>query len=305
MILTQIMRIRSYRNIKPRIQAFKQKARKWCIVGIACWMSACSVDIPSDVIQPEEMEQLLYDYHLMQAFSSELSSTDKYKRELYEKYIFQKHGVTEEEFDSSLVWYMRNTKELNEIYDRLNDRLTKEKAHWTALTNPNEREHEATPAGDTVNIWREYGLYRLDNTEWSNKLTFQIPSDSNFHVRDSFAWNLTLSPIGQLQSHATMGMSLLFKNDSTIGLSQELTQPGKHSLSITTDSAYQIKEIVGFLYVHRKDSVFACDSLNNSFHTPLLISDISLMRYHRKDTLDLSAKSDSISPIDTDTIEIK
>lgn len=302
MIHTQIMGIRSYRNIKLGIQAFKQKARKWCMVGIACWMSACSVDIPSDVIQPEEMENLLYDYHLMQAFSSELSSTDKYKRKLYEEYIFRKHRVTEEEFDSSLVWYMRNTKELNEIYDRLNERLTKEKAHWTALTNPNEREHEATPAGDTVNIWREYGLYRLDDTEWSNKLTFQIPSDSNFHVRDSFVWNLTLSPIGKLQNHATMGMSLLFKNDSTIGLSQELTQSGKHSLSITTDSAYQIKDIIGFLYVHHRDSVHTCDSLNKPSHTPLLISEISLMRYHRKDSLNLSAKNDSISPIDTDTI---
>lgn len=275
------------------------------MVGIACWMSACTIEIPSDVIQPKEMENLLYDYHLMQALSTELSSNDRYKRKLYEEYIFQKHRVTEEEFDSSLAWYMRHTKELDEIYDRLSERLTKEKEYWTVLTNPNEREHEATPAGDSVNIWREYRLYRLDETEWANKLTFQIPTDSNFQVRDSFVWNITLSPIGELRHYSTLGMSLQFTNDSAIGVSREINQPGNYSLSLTTDSTFQLKEIVGFLYVQRKDSVQSCDSLNSFSHTPLLISDISLMRYHRTDTLNLSAKKDSVLQINADTTDTK
>lgn len=45
--------------------------------------------IPSDVIQPEVMEPLLYDYHLATTLSSDLVYTENYKKDAYLNYVFK------------------------------------------------------------------------------------------------------------------------------------------------------------------------------------------------------------------------
>ena len=70
---------------------------------LTCYLlAACTVGVPSNVIQPQKMENLLYDYHLMQSMANELTSSEQYKRKLYEQYVFDKHQVSEAQFDSSL-----------------------------------------------------------------------------------------------------------------------------------------------------------------------------------------------------------
>ena len=82
-------------------------------------LAGCGKQIPSDIIQPAEMENLLYDYHLGTTLQGELPHTESYKKEAYAEYVFRKHGVTEAEFDSSMVWYSRHGEELAAIYDNL------------------------------------------------------------------------------------------------------------------------------------------------------------------------------------------
>ena len=83
---------------------------------------SCEVKMPDDIIAPDKMEKLLYDYHLVQSMSSEYAS-DEYKEKLYFKYVFAKHNVTEAEFDSSLVWFNRYPKHMFRIYQNLEQRL--------------------------------------------------------------------------------------------------------------------------------------------------------------------------------------
>ena len=80
-------------------------------------------------IQPDAMESLLYDYHLASTMSSSVSYTENYKKDAYFKYVFQKHHVTEEEFDSSMVWYTRNSDQLATIYQNLQKRFENEEKH--------------------------------------------------------------------------------------------------------------------------------------------------------------------------------
>ena len=37
---------------------------------------SCSVKMPEDIMPPEKMEEVLYDYHMIQAMSATLSSSD-------------------------------------------------------------------------------------------------------------------------------------------------------------------------------------------------------------------------------------
>ena len=80
-----------------------KKQASWLLVAaFLSGMAGCGKKIPDDIIQPDAMESLLYDYHLASTMSSSVSYTENYKKDAYFKYVFQKHHVTEEEFDRLL-----------------------------------------------------------------------------------------------------------------------------------------------------------------------------------------------------------
>ena len=81
---------------------------------------SCEVKMPEDIIPPTKMEALLYDYHLVQSMSSEYASDD-YKEKLYFAYVFDKHNVTQEEFEHSMQWYNRYPKHMKKIYANSRD----------------------------------------------------------------------------------------------------------------------------------------------------------------------------------------
>ena len=55
----------------------------------------CGKEIPSDIIQPDKMEKVLYDYQLVSAMNDQIPYTDNYKKEILRKYVFNKHRITE------------------------------------------------------------------------------------------------------------------------------------------------------------------------------------------------------------------
>lgn len=257
------------------------------LVGLA----ACTVEVPSHVIQPAEMESLLYDYHLMQAMAGDLKSSEGFKRKQYEQYVFDKHHVTEAEFDTSLTWYMRHTKELEAIYKNLNTRFTNKKEELAAHIPPYERTDRMSKAGDTVDVWDDFRLTRLTASPLTNKMTFILVPDSNYHPRDSFEWRLNAHFLGDTaESRAIMGMALMYDKD-TIGLAQQIDSTGSYALTLACDSAYKLEEIHGHVYYYSRkgdgdnyDLTPSADTLPEVRILPvadLLISDISVMRYHR------------------------
>ena len=66
----------------------KQKHRiVIALLALPLLLGGCMVEVPSHIIQPDDMEDLLYDYHLMQAMAGELNSSQNHKRKLYEQYL--------------------------------------------------------------------------------------------------------------------------------------------------------------------------------------------------------------------------
>ena len=75
-------------------------------------LSACTPKVPKEYIQPDDMEDILYDYFVSQGIVKEeyrnnvsADSQMDYKRELYFEAVLEKYGLTRAEFDSSLVYY--------------------------------------------------------------------------------------------------------------------------------------------------------------------------------------------------------
>ena len=87
-----------------------------CMLALA--VAGCKVKRPNDVIPESKMESLLYDYHLAKSMGDNLPYSENYKKALYIDAVFKKYGTTQAVFDSSMVWYTRNTEVLSKIYEK-------------------------------------------------------------------------------------------------------------------------------------------------------------------------------------------
>lgn len=248
----------------------KKKYMGWlCAWILAGGLAGCGKTIPGDIIQPEAMEPLLYDYHLATTLSSDLPYSENYKKEGYLNYVFQKHGVTEAEFDSSMVWYARHTDRLTAIYDNLQKRFEAEGKQVRKFADRRSGQTSLTISRDTVDI---ANLYWLSASALTNKLTFELKADTSFRQHDALVWTADFKffPERQEGANAVMGLNFTFENDSTQGVTRMVTASGTQQLMLKADSAFTFKTVHGFIY-------YAGGEENGG---SVLIHDIHLIRHH-------------------------
>lgn len=253
---------------------------RWTLIACLALLTSCGKEIPDEIIQPSKMERVLYDYHLTLGMSENSKNTEKEARK---NYIFQKHGITSAEFDSSMVWYTRESKELMSIYENLNKRFKREYEHVERLLESREEANTRSFAsGDTVDIWMKEDILWFTKAPLNNRLTFEIKADSTFHPRDAFNWNMNY--YFMTEGEAIMGLNVIYENDSVIGMTKSITESGPQSIYLHTDSAYNIKALNGFIYVPE----------NQTKQPNILLHKIDLTRYHMPEPTD-SLSTDSVS----------
>ena len=253
---------------------------RWTLIACLALLSSCGKEIPDEIIQPSKMEKVLYDYHLTMGMSDNSKNTEKEARK---KYIFQKHGITAADFDSSMVWYTRESQELMSIYENLNKRFKREYEHVERLLESREEANTRSFAsGDTVDIWMKEDILWFTKAPLNNRLTFEIKADSTFHPKDAFDWNMDY--YFMTEGEAIMGLNVIYENDSVIGMTKSITESGPQSIYLHTDSAYNIKALNGFIYVPE----------NQTKQPNILLHKIDLTRYHMPEPKD-SLSTDSVS----------
>ena len=98
----------------------------WFIGGLAVLMTACR---PSNVLDEATMENLLHDMHRIEGILYEegysIDKTDEIAA--YYSVLLSKYGVTQAQFDSSLVWYTDHPTRFDKIYPRILERLQAER----------------------------------------------------------------------------------------------------------------------------------------------------------------------------------
>ena len=235
-------------------------------------LSACGKKIPDDIIQPDAMQDLLYDYHLASTMSSSLPYTESYQKDAYFDYVFQKHHVTEAEFDSSMVWYTRHAEELATIYRSLQERLEREEKQMKEQVAKRDNQIDVSMSGDTVDVWQDRTLYWLSASSLTNKVVFDLKTDTTFKPQDAMELQADFHfiPSKATSGKAVMALNFYFDNDSVQGLTRIVTRPGKQRLYLRPDSAFTIQSISGFIYY----------SNNEHPDASLLVDDIRLTRYH-------------------------
>lgn len=261
-------------------------------------LTACKVKVPKEVIQPPTMEQLLYDYHIAKAMGDGLPYTDNYKRALYVEDVFKKYNITEAQFDSSMVWYTRNTEVLSDMYQNINKRMKAELDDVKRLISIRDNKPITSEDGDSIDVWYMERVYRLTGYPLANRLTFNLPSDPNFHARDTLSWLVSYNYMGNdpdTARAALMAMHIVYENDSIISEIKKILHSGRDSIRLQSDTLGAIKEIKGFIFYNNP----AQDSTGT-----LWIDSISLMRYHSQDSLSVN-RNDSLSVNSSEPLAIE
>lgn len=265
------------------------------------FFSACKVNKPKTVLSESTMENVIYDYHIAKAMGDDVNYSENYKRAIYIDAVFDKYGIDEAQFDSSLVWYTRNTDILSKVYERVADRLKSKQSQINQLVAIRDKKPLTSQPGDSIDVWAWKRLLNLSRLPLNNKYAFVLPTDTNFKQRDELVWsanfyfaksNDTVAVDSVLQP--IMAMQIIYNNDSIVSKLLSVASNGTQTITLMSDTLGDIREVKGFIYYPHAD-------INNT----LLIDKISLMRYHHPDTTTVA--TDSIAAdelkIATDTLE--
>ena len=253
------------------------------VVVLGCFplLFSCSSDKEASIPE-DKMIDVLYDFHMAQALgNSGAFGTSRHERALYENAVYAKHGITEAEFDSALVWYTRHTKMLADIYKEVSKRMKKESRSVEKLISIRDKKPMTSERGDTVDVWAWNRALRLSRAALDNLYSFNLSSDSNYHATDSLVWSVhyRMLPVGGVDSVANnalvMNLMLHYAKDTTVNRYARVTESGQVRLSIQNDTLGEIKKISGMMYF-----------MPDSCPCVVVADSITLYRYHvKRDTV--------------------
>lgn len=124
---------------------------------------------PKGILHSREMRSVITDLHKVDALL-EVTNVSRYNsevRSIYYAQVLEKHGITQAQFDSSLVWYTAHPQLFDKIYPRVMKNLEHEREDFLAqhpeLENTNlYAPEEPAPQQET----RPFTSTDLDSVLW-------------------------------------------------------------------------------------------------------------------------------------------
>lgn len=216
---------------------------------------SCKPQVPDEYLQPGEFEDVLYDYHLADAMANgggEVSEID-YNVTLYRQAVLRKYGITQAEFDSSLVYYMRHADRLHAIYENISNRLEDDAMSLGASANDIRRYGDLKSVRDTSNLWTGVPAVMLMPEAPYNVMTFDVQADSTYHKGDKIILSFNCDFVhreGGMEGVAVLAVH--FKNDSVTSSSTRMSSTSNYSVTVNDGDKQGIKSIKGFIYLGRR-----------------------------------------------------
>ncbi|MBQ0048105.1 MAG: DUF4296 domain-containing protein [Prevotellaceae bacterium] len=239
---------------------------------------SCSKN-PDGILSTGKMEDVLYDYHIAQGLIDQLPVEEREKKsQEYIDAVFEKHGVTEAEFDSSIIYYNRHSKDLHKIYSNIKDRLTEVSEEMKVTNGNNDLMAIFAEGGDTTNLWNKDNLIVLRDKEILNHESFLFNADSSYRKNDQFTLSFSSLFVKEQNDERDVqlcaGLILYFKDGKSIAQTRQINYNGQQQISVKAIEGQDISKVGGFFYYSGKTA-----TRNICF-----IDGISLIRMHEKDS---------------------
>ena len=147
------------------------------------WIVLCALALtscrPKGILHSWEMRSLLVDLHKTDALlqvRGVLNYNNQEERKLYYAQVLERHGVTQAEFDSSLVWYTAHPALFDKIYPKVLKDLQAEEDAFVALhaeeLAPKKYEENEVPIKERS---RTYLPEQVDRIFWTIQNGYSSP----------------------------------------------------------------------------------------------------------------------------------
>ena len=252
---------------------------------------------PGGVLSVNEMADLIADLQLADAYiETHIADFDSDSSKMVIKQsIFKKHGITQQEYDSSLVWYAHNMEDYTKAYDKavgkLKNRYDKlDKSGNGGIGEPGEMmagpagepTHDAAPQlgprgkqlkrhlntdvnNDSADLWQGRRDYILAQGARRGFITFDIQPDANNQPGDRYQLAYKLLRGG---NEFKVSLNVDYTDGATSQITRGTNSDGWVTVDVQSDSARHVRRIYGYVSYDIKRG-----------HTAFVDS-LSLMRTH-------------------------
>lgn len=219
------------------------------LIGIIALLVACN-GRPKGVLNQHDMINILTDLHKLDGsmYAKGLPYNQFDLKNEYYVSVLNKYGVSQAEFDSSLVWYSKNPKNFDKIYDKVLEQLT-------VLQNDiNKGKYHPVDSTELakikIPIWNKRTKYVLTKDSARTHLAFEV-QDQNFMLGDVYILKF-LQRIAPEDSSTNklIRFQINYANGRVRGVIKKTTNDGitrRFTLRISSIHPSKIKSISGEL----------------------------------------------------------
>lgn len=267
-----------------------------CLVAVMALLfcvSSCKPSLPGGVLSKGKMTDILYDYHLALAMAHMDDNGDKYREA-----VLRKHDVTSAEFDSSMVYYMRHTELLEDVYKDLTDRYNNEITAMGGSAKEGGEFANLSATGDTANVWNLATSMVFMPVKPFNSTSFDIKVDSTFHKGDRLMLDFDAQFIYQdgMRNGVAM-LAVQFGNDSIAQRTIMIQSTQHYSVELSDADSLGIKSVKGYFMLMNDDNGTGVSSQTTL--KLMFLEHIKLIRMHPQKPVAAPAGSSSSASSDS------
>lgn len=245
------------------------------VLFITVVLTGCKPGIPGRYLQMDEMVDILYDYHVADGMvQTNFDSPDSVAMRAYRISILKNHGVTQADFDSSMIYYTRHTRLLQKVYDKIADRLDREaveRGGQAGFTNLTEN-------ADTTNVWKRSTAFVLSPYLATNRMSFEIKADSSYHEGDRMVLDFDAQFLYQYgMRDALVVLAITYANDSVEYVNNSISTSSHYHMQIMNEGRLAIKSVRGFWML---SSDRAMPTSSATTFKLFIVSNVRLVKMH-------------------------
>lgn len=238
-------------------------------------LTGCKPGIPGRYLQMDEMVDILYDYHVADGMvQTNFDNPDSVAMRAYRISILKNHGVTQADFDSSMIYYTRHTRLLQKVYDKIADRLDREaveRGGQAGFTNLTEN-------ADTTNVWKRSTAFVLSPYLATNRMSFEIKADSSYHEGDRMVLDFDAQFLYQDgMRDALVVLAITYANDSVEYVNNSISTSSHYHMQIMNEGRLAIKSVRGFWML---SSDRAMPTSSATTFKLFIVSNVRLVKMH-------------------------
>lgn len=259
----------------------------WMLISVVFMMESCKPSIPSEYLASDEMADILYEYHLAEAIVSTTQSTDSLALRSFRANILRKHGVSQHDFDVSMEYYCRHTKLLEEVYEKISDKIDKESV--AQGLDGGGTYDDISSSSDTTNVWNHDRTLVLSPYAATNSYSFEMKADTAFHAGDGFGLDFDAQFIYQDGMRSAVAvMVVTYEGDSIATATSQITSSSHYHLQIGNEGGLKVKSVKGFWLINNEKVLSSASTLKL-----LVAKNIKLIRMHKKKEEPATQNADS------------